>query len=801
MWRNYLTATLRHIARNPLTTLLNIAGLALGFTVALLVLLYVNHETTFDRFLPNNESIYVVVPHQTMQGQGTMIGDQSSAWLAGWLRSDFPELQTSRLMPAPLTVRRGEVEAEEQTGWADPNFFSMLGMTSVAGDLRLALSRPDQLVLTRRMARKYFGYDNVLGRTLEIGKQSFQIAAVIDDLPAATHLVPEIYGSALNRELGMQRFDEVPWPENGRTPVVTYVRAPVDSRASIARVQAAMPAFVQRHMRRLFEVLQSKFSIDMQLVPLARLHLYPNDGDAMKSHGKPTVVAAAGIAGFLMLLAAITNFVNLTTAQSARRALEVGVRKVAGARRSELMSQFLGESLLYAFLAMAFAIALVIAALPAVDARLAPGIAEQWWTMRTAASVAGIVTVAGVLGGLYPALVLSTYRPANVLKGNVHVAGSARGRQYLVALQFSVLIVLVVATLVILRQTAYVLRDGLRFPQDQLLIVRGACPTAFTEQMRTLPGVSGTACASSPNFAPRSVTLAKSVDGTQISLNTVGTGFGLFELFGIHPLAGRLYDPGRDMAATEDDRAPLAVLNEAAVRALGFDSPAAAAGQSVVSIQNQGGPPTRIIGVVPDFTFDLQGTRVGPVLYSIQARFGPGAVLNVKLTGSDVPETLEAIDALWKRTGEPRPIRRLFMDQLLQEQYVATIHQAYIVGILAVLAIVIAALGLFGLSTMTAEQRTREIGIRKAMGASRRDILGLLLWQFTRPVLWASLIAWPVAWFAMRRWLQGFGYHIDLQLWMFLTASALAVAIALLTVMGHALLVSRARPVAALRYE
>jgi putative ABC transport system permease protein len=804
MWRSYLTATLRHISRNPLGTFLNISGLALGFAAALLALLYVIHERTFDRFIPGHEGIYVVVPHHSIKGQGTRVGDRTSAYLASWLKSDFPSVQTTRLLPTELTVRRGQIAASEQTGWADPNLFSMLPLASVAGDLEAALRRPDGLVITRRMARKYFDRDSPLGESLDISGKPFQITAVIEDLPPATHLAPEIYGSALNREFGLQNYDEVPWPVDGNTPVMTYIRLPDGSGTSIEEMQRLMPGLAQRHMGRLFELMRSEYSVDLQLVQLSDLHLYPNDMQAMKPHGKPAIIAAAGIIGLLIVLVAVVNFVNLMTAHSARRAVEVGVRKVSGARRLDLMIQFMGESLLYACTAMAIALLLVDFTLPALATRLVPGLDGQWMIGNVLALAGGLSVLAGILGGVYPALVLSAHRPATVLKGNIQFTGSVRGRQCLVSLQFSVLIALVVATLVILGQTAFSLRDGLRFPQDQLLIVYTPCPTTFTEQLRSVPGVSGTACAAGDptNFAPRSFTQATRPDGAHVNLGIGSVGFGLFELLGVQPVAGRLYDPARDAAAAASEHAPIAILNESAVRAMGFESPTAAIGQSVVSLQNQGGPPSEVIGVVPDFTFDLQGTRMGPIIYWAHAiHDGPGAVVNVKLAGQQVPETLGAIDALWRRIGEPGPVRRLFMEQLLQENYVATIRQAWIVSGLSILAIVIAAFGLFGLSALSAEQRTREIGVRKVMGATKHDILRLLLWQFTKPVLWANVIAWPVAFFAMRRWLGGFANHIEIQPWMFLTAAALAVAIALATVMGHALLVSRAKPVNALRHE
>ena len=292
----------------------------------------------------------------------------------------------------------------------------------------------------------------------------------------------------------------------------------------------------------------------------------------MNPHGKPGIVVAAGGIGLLIAAIALINFVNLMTARSDRRAVEVGVRKVSGAERFQLVIQFIGESLIFTFGALILAMGIVTLGLPALDASLVPGVAQQWPTPFALVLACGFAVGAGVLGGAFPAFVLSAFRPSVVMKGKVNRSGPALGHQALVAMQFSVLIALTLATMVVYRQIAFSLREGLRYPQDQLLIVYGQCPTAFTENLGKIVSVVSAACASGDpsNFAPRSFTFATRPDGTQLSLGIGSLGFGLLELLGVQSVAGRLYDANRDAAAATDERVPLAILNESAMRAMDF---------------------------------------------------------------------------------------------------------------------------------------------------------------------------------------------------------------------------------------
>jgi putative ABC transport system permease protein len=492
------------------------------------------------------------------------------------------------------------------------------------------------------------------------------------------------------------------------------------------------------------------------------------------------------------------------------------VRKVVGARRRDLIVQFMGEALIYVLIAMLIGAALAEILLPWVNAFLGRSLRFDYLAdPRLLASILGATAATALLAGGYPALVISGFRPASALKGGVgRSAGSGIVQQALVIAQFAILIGLIVMTATIYRQTSFALNDAMRLDTDQVLNITAPCEAAMKHEVAAIAGVKQVACVAQGDEN----SFAMQPGRPQVSVQLGAVDVGYFEMHGLKPLAGRFFDSGRgedmllERVGDDTSSQPSIVINQTAVRMLGFKTPQDAIGKTINWGRNSSTfgaaadhdkppalSPSEVIGVVPDFTLYSIRNQIEPEIHYVDPADSRAMVL--KLSGRQIPETLKAIKQAWKATGHLRPLPMVFESQAVQDLYKDVITQAVAIAICAGLAIFIACLGLFALAAFTTERRTKEIGVRKAMGASTFDVVRLLLWQFTQPVLWANLIAWPLAWWVMRRWLDGFAYRVDLPIWLFAGAAAAAVVIAWLTVSIHAWLVARARPVLALRYE
>jgi len=617
----------------------------------------------------------------------------------------------------------------------------------------------------------------------------------------------------------LRQLDKAGYSANSN---LTYLRLkPGVSGASMDRRLQEFAA------RRLSVVLHSNNpdqafdSYILRLKPLGSIHLDPADGGDPKPGADLKVLAGIGVIGVLIVLVAAINFVTLMTARASRRAVEVGVRKALGASRRDLIAQFMGEAMIYVVVALVLAVALAELLLPAVNAALQRRMSFDYLTNPAlAGAMLGVALLTTLMAGLYPALVLSSFRPASVLKGGpiASGAGGIAVREALVIAQFAVLVTLVLSTATVFRQTAFALKEATRTNMDGVLMMFAApCTDTLRDAVSAVPGVKQAACSS-----PAAVELTHANDMVQANggyhmLSYGPVDFGFFEVYGVKPVAGRLFREDRpgDDGGKLGDNAPPVVVNEAAVRAMGYRSPQDAVGRPVtwhfrrnLSLNQLDAPDpayrtSEIIGVVPDISFGSVRQKVTPAFYYVGPKTDMlGSVaLNIKLAPANRAEIVAAIDHLWTRIGRGQPLQQYFADQFLLRLYIDNLIQGGFIGVCALIAISIACLGLFALSAFTAERRTKEIGVRKAMGASSGDILKLLLWQFTKPVLWANLIAWPVAWVVMSHWLKGFAYHVELQPGFFLLAAGATVAIAWLTVSAQALAAARAKPIQALRHE
>jgi putative ABC transport system permease protein len=817
MVRNYLAAALRNLYRNKFYAAINIAGLAIAFAAAILSGLFVRNELSFDHFLSDADHTYLMAAGMSRPDRPRTEYGVAPPDIAQWMKLDFPEIeQIARIDEDWSEVQRGAIHSNgtEHYVYADPNIFSVLRFPALAGNLQTALEAPDSVVITRAIARKYFGVDNPLGRTMEVsptdvaGWHAVRVTAVLKDFPPETHWDADIFLS------GNASFAR--WNQPNREPcsfcfgvgdVRTYLR--LKPGASIRALQKAMPDRFARHQGwpRVPEGMEFFFSF----VPVSQLHHRPDILLMEKPATDPTLIWAAAGFGVLIIVIASINFVNLMTARASRRAVEVGVRKAAGAGRADLIVQFIGESLLYVVLGMAVAMALVEQLLPLFNTFLGRSIRFDWnRDLSLAGALLLLVVGVGVLAGSYPALILSAFRPATVLKSGLFRAlGSGKVRHALVAAQFAILIGAMIATAVIYRQTLYAMNAGTHLDKDQVLLM-WACAPAFKTQVEELPGVAATTCSTMNALTDKDTAYSGVVRQGRISMLSLNTvDFGFFELYGIRPLAGRTFSAavGADtfsMVALDphrfQQRVGHAVINMAAVRALGFKSPSDAIGKSVVFIGEVPNPPTEIIGVVPDFSTEAVRLRVPPTAYAVPPAWVGNPLMSIKVKAGQAPQTIRSVEALWKAFGG-RQSDPYFLDVTIQTAFADMQKLATLLAIVAGISLFVACLGLFGLAAFTAEQRTKEIGIRKAMGAERVNIVGLLVWSFTKPVLWANLAAWPVAFWLMTRWLEGFTDHVDLAPWLFLASGGLALAIAWITVGLHAFFVAGAKPAKALRYE
>ncbi|HEX8442200.1 MAG TPA: FtsX-like permease family protein [Allosphingosinicella sp.] len=788
--RHSFVAWGRNLAANRLLSAIAVAGLVIGLAGAILMALVARVPLTYNHLVPAHERTYLAVSIASGPGMVPDYQQKSPASAAALLEANVPEVEAAaRLLEAEVELRRKGVVQKETIYWADPDYFDLARLPVLSGDLSSALRSGHGLVMTEAMARKHFGRTDALGETVEVAGQPMVLRAVIDLPPGGTDLATGIFASGLATRSGLFLM-QADAPGTFSIDVRTYIRLRAGASAQKAgdAIQRAIAGLVPPPLRDAYR---------LEPVRIDRLALH----EGFHPGARERLVIGSLVAS-LVLLIATANFVNLSVALAGRRRREIGVRKANGAGRSHIAGQFLAEAVLTVLLATLLALAAAEWLLPVVN-----GFLETQARLDYAADptlllwlVSGAIFL-GLAAGAYPAFLLSSLPPAATLRDSgAAAAGGGLIRSTLVTGQFAILIGLIIATSVVHQQRLFAMREALRMDIDQVLTVTARCPPAFVAELSKLPEVRAVSC-SSDSLLKGNVFTALQWKGGRVMADIVSALPTIFALYGVRPVAGSLAALPRE----GQEAVPRVIINEAAVRAFGFASPSAAIGQAL-PYSNSTSPDdngqSQVVAVVPDFAFHSVETPIEPTLYLPQppGEFETGLV-SIKLAGRHVPETLAQIDLLWRATGNQGQIERAFVSEHIERLYRSLERNAQLFAVFSGLAIFLACLGLVGLSLSAAQRRTKEIGIRKALGASTRQILALLLWQLSRPVLLANLIAWPIAWWLMRRWLNGFAERIPLQPWLFPAAGLIALALALTSVGTLAYLVARQKPVHALRYE
>jgi putative ABC transport system permease protein len=807
MFRNYLKVALRNFLGRPGFSLINVLGLAVGVACCLLILLFVRDERSFDRQNERLDRMYRVGLSAFVNNNATE-SVVTSAPMAKGLVDEVPEVEAAarvRNFGFPVFRYGDKVFSEERVFWVDRSFFDIFTVPFVAGDPRTALEKPLTIVLTRTMARKYFGGEPALGKVLNAdGRRDYVVTGVVEDPPRNSHFHYDFLAS-------VETYPDSRSPVWVNNNYLTYFLLREGAKAEA--VAAKLPGLVRKHVGpqvqaaigvSLDQFIASGGRYDFFIQPVKDIHLRSHYEHELEPNGDIAYVYIFSVVALGILAVAVVNFVNLATARSARRAREVGVRKTLGSPRAQLVRQFLLESVLMAFLAVLLALLLVQILLPVFNRMTGKGLAMPYAeNPATIPALLALVVVVGVLAGIYPALFLASFDPATVLK--TEMAGKSRKshlRNALVVFQFTVSIVLVIGTFVVRRQLDYVRTRNLGFNKEQVVVVEkvddiGNQIQTFKQELLANPrvlGASNTDRLIGDDFGSSVFRLAGAAGEENHLLWNCRTDEGFAKTYQIEMAAGRYFEAGRPTDAQA------VVINETAARTLGVTDPA---GRQIVAV---GPTPAQsqtltIIGVMKDFHFQSLHTEIRPLIIGYFAERGFGRFLSVRVRPENVRETIAFMDRTWRGFAGNQAFEYRFFDDHFARLYQADERTGRVFLAFSILAVFVAGLGLFGLSAFVAEQRTKEIGIRKTLGASVTGVSLLLAGQFTKWVLAANLVAWPLGYAFMHRWLQKFAYRAALTPWPFLLTSLFVFAFALLTVSYQTVKAATANPVKSLKYE
>lgn len=805
MIHNYLKIALRNLLRYKFYSMINVIGLAVGIACCLLILLYIQHELSYDRYHEKADRIYrlaVSLNFGGTEGEIATVGAPAAAALV----NDYPEvLDATRFQSTGnWYIRYGETTFKEtRLVYADANVFDVFTIPLLQGDPKTALAEPNTIVISETMADKYFGTDDPLGKTLNLDATTdYEVTGVFREIPSNTHFHYDFFASLATIE---ERLPPIWLSMNWNTYLV--LREGADPTA----LEAKFPEMAKKYCGPEFErfvsasweeVMESGGRLDFYLQPVTKIHLHSDLLGELEPNSDIKYVYIFSVIAFFILVIACINFMNLSTARSANRAREVGIRKVVGSLRSQLVRQFLAESVVLSVIALFIALLLVGLALSRFNDLAGKELSIRSLTDPVILFAFFLMIVfIGLIAGSYPAFFLSSFKPVAVLREKL--GSGMRGRwmrRALVVFQFTMSIVLIIGTIVVFKQLKYVQNSKLGFDKEQVFILhdafilRSQVESFKNEVLQNPEIVSATVTGYLPVTSDRSLN-AVIPEGKQEETTPIQTWWVDFDY--VKTLGLEIVE-GRDFSRTFSTDSSAVIINEAAVIHFGWDEPLGKTIGSFVAVDEPVVANYTVIGVVRDFHYETLRNQIGPLAMFIDRSTG---LISFRLKTENLSEIIRFIEDKWNAFLPGQPLEYSFLDDRFDEMYRAEQRIGRIFGIFAALAIFVGCLGLFGLAAFTAEQRTKEIGIRKVLGASISGIVLLMSKEFFTWVVVANIVAWPIAWVVMRRWLQDFAYRTSITVWTFALSAILALVVAMLTVSYQAIKAARTNPVDSLKYE
>ena len=801
MLKNYFITALRNLSRQKIYTLINISGLAIGLATCMMIMLYILYELSYDRFFDKYENVCRVAVKATVSGDLLNVAVSSNP-MGEKMTEEFPEIENfTRILPnnqAVFFTIGDKSFYNEGLYYVDSSFFDVFPYHLVAGEPHKVLRDPYSIVLSQSLAKKYFGDTNPVGETIIMNdRSSLTITGVVEDPPLNSHLGFNCLVSynTLLRELNIEHFGD--W---GALSTYTYLR--LQEHADLDALDSKLDDFIFRNFEDLSELESIQF--DLYLQPLADIHLRSNLMAEIGPNSDMGYIYTFGAIAFFALVIACINFMNLATARSSGRAREVGMRKVCGAYRRQIIFQFLGESLLLALMAMALALIMVELSLPVFNSLT--GLELGISTLLSPMMILGLILLlimVGILAGAYPAFYISSFRPIIVIKGGLIRSGKSKPhlRNILVIFQFTISIILIICTGIVYRQMEYLQNKRLGFDRENVVIIPLRSERlqeksrVFNSEFSSLPGVQSVSFSSGipgRSLNGRGYVPEGRDENSPWIIYNMDCDFGFIETMGMNLILGRDFDP-----ANASDTGCI-LINETLMKRLGWDDPL---GKNIFSFTEDSSYAHKIIGVVEDFNFKSLREAVEPAL--IMMNTDRLNFMIIRLQAGDQAKALDKIRSKWEEIEESFIFDYFMLDTQFEELYRSEKAMGRLFMYFALIAIMIACLGLLGLASYTAEQRTKEIGIRKVLGASINNIIFRLTLEFIRWVILANILAWPITWYLMKRWLENFAFTIGWPeyIWIFPLAGIISCLVAILTVASQALRAATTDPVIALKYE